>query len=206
MVPCRKDGSLSRYVEDEFQSILMALITAGADVHAITNNGFTPSDYAHYYDHVEVWIQVLAACGYSPREVFDVEYNPFRPYIGMNTFLAREVSVRPTKLSFQEYCAIHQSTDSSGFTRDYEDWNQMLRAKIKAIYGYSEESLDDESSRSDCEECEDREFSDWDDGDVGDNASVSQDDDYESIDGDPTWRAYIPRHRFLRYWIKVDAS
>jgi hypothetical protein len=201
-----EDGDLINYSEDEFQSILMALITADADVHSIDNEGITPSDLAHCYDHLDVWIQVLAACGYNPREVFDVEYNPLRQYTGMKTFFAGEVSIRPTKLSFKEYYAIQQSTGCDGRASYHTDRGPTQCAKIQAIYGDSGESSDGESSRSDCEECEYREFSDWDDGDTEDDASVCQDDDYESIDGDPTWRAYIPRHRFLWYWIEVGTS
>lgn len=184
----------------------MAMVTAGADVHAVDNNGISPSDYACYYDHVELWVQVLAACGYNPMEVFDIEYISSRLGVGMLTFFTREVPIRATKLSFEEYYAYKESTGCGGRSSGDEDWNAKDHAEIKAIYGDSEESIGDESSRSDCEECEYSESSDWDDDGTEDNASVCQDDDYESIDGDPAWRAYIPRHQFLWYWVKVEIS
>jgi hypothetical protein len=199
-------GGSGIYNEQEFQSILMAMVTAGADVHAVSKYGISVSDLAVCNHHEETWIRVLAACGYNPMEVFNIEHISSIQERGMTTFFAGEVSIRATKMSFEEYYANEQLNGFCGRSRDDEDWDALSIAEMKAIYGDDEESTDDESSTSHCEEPENSEFSDWGHSSTEENESVFQDDDYESMDGDPVWRTYIPRHRFLWYRVKVAAS
>ena len=47
------------YGEDEFISILMAMITAGADVRAVNKCGFSVLDFACHFNNVDVWIKAL---------------------------------------------------------------------------------------------------------------------------------------------------
>jgi hypothetical protein len=55
--------------KEDAQKVLVALITAGADVYARTNSGTTVSEIAYRYKRIDLWVKVLKACGYDHWEV-----------------------------------------------------------------------------------------------------------------------------------------
>jgi hypothetical protein len=54
---------------DELRDILTLMITAGADIYAINEEGATVSEVAHAGGHWQIWAEVLETCGYDPAMV-----------------------------------------------------------------------------------------------------------------------------------------
>jgi hypothetical protein len=197
------------YNEQEFKTILMAMIAAGADIEAFNNFGQTPSDVACLYDHEEIWIQVLAACGYDPWEVFSLENEWLRRYSGTNIFPAMPATLWPMLFGFRGEFTYGDSIGLEDNLTDNEDWNKKIRAEIQVIYGDNDDECSNEDQAFDtshhkfpiwdiysAEDCEDSvQHNVW---------NPEEDDEYVPINGDPQWLAYTPRHRFLWYWVKTN--
>lgn len=178
------------YNEAEFQSILMAMITAGADVEAYNWFGQTASDIACLYDHEELWIQVLAACGYNPWEVFSLDNEWLRRYAGINIFSAMKIS----KFPFEDRHTHQESIELDDTPIDHEDWSMSKTlGEIKAIYGDNDDDTDDGYSIDIYGYCD---TPIW---------NGIEDDIYRPINGDPTWLAYVPQYQYLRYWMNTGS-
>jgi hypothetical protein len=193
----------NEYNEPYFVSVLMAMITAGADINAVEDCGLTISDYVCLFNHEEIWIQVLAECGYDPWEVFTLENKYLRQYPGIDVFSAAKVTTRLRKLSFEEYFSHRDSIKDVETLRHDDDWEAKTDGEIKAIYG------EDKDSSDECDECDeygDIDSFEWNDGSTEDDGYCCPTDMYKSINGDPTWLAYVPGRQFLWYWEKTDCS
>jgi hypothetical protein len=178
------------YNEAEFQSILMAMINAGADVEAYNWFGQTASDIACLYDHEELWIQVLAACGKNPWEVFSLDNEWLRRYSGINIFSAMGVP----KFSFEGRHAHRESIDLDDASIYHEDCSiSKTLAEIKAIYGDNDDDTDDGYSIDIYGFC---------DTPIWDGI---EDDIYTPINGDPAWLAYVPQYQYLWYWMNTGS-
>jgi hypothetical protein len=107
--------------QTELNDILMLMITAGADVQAVNDNGDTVSDIAHAFGHCQIWAEVLEASGY------DVE----RTHQETNVGLGRSSAVEnlhtghstewTSKLSFADYVKQRQTFCQPMQVFDYED-------------------------------------------------------------------------------------
>jgi hypothetical protein len=187
------------YNDQEFHFILMAFVTAGVDVKAVDHYGFTPSDYAYAHGHEDVWIQVLAECGYDPWEVFTLENKNFYAYTGMSCFSTAKIRVRPTKMSFEEFSSHLGPLEAFGVPKPDADW---WEERATAICGMDGSETDSECWSDDVSEFE---TAFCDDCCKNIDANHLWGTDYMPINGDFTWLAYIRRHKFLWYWPKDDA-
>lgn len=89
---------------DELKDALMSMVTAGADINASECLGRSVSHYACESHIEELWIEVLAECGYDPEPFISYMDNLYREEIpGCGIFPTLIPSVRSTKLSFKEY-------------------------------------------------------------------------------------------------------
>jgi hypothetical protein len=150
------------YDENEFKSILVAMISAGADVRAINKYGLSVSDIACEHDHEEIWIEVLVTCGYDPWNVFSVGNNFFRPFPGMHVFSTAEVIPRAIKLRLEEYYSRKEFFDNAELSTERgENWKLRSKAEVLAICG-------DDDSATDSYYCSDG---------YSDKQSVESDDD-----------------------------
>jgi hypothetical protein len=173
------------YREHEFKSILMSMVAAGADIYAEDKYGLTVSELACRFDHEEVWIEVLAQCGYDPRAGFSLHesYNYFRDFVGMGVFSTVVPVIRPTKLSFPEYCEQQKSIfrpppqpqgpwmydeeykyrqyllENLSDSEDYETDDEGFDTEDEELYSEDGRIQDDERSQSGSyNEDEEREF------------------------------------------------
>jgi hypothetical protein len=83
---------------------LMCLVTAGADVYACDKFGESVSEAAYKGGFEDLWIEVLAECGYDPEpflQCLDHHYRRKNP--GLGAFARIVPKVRPTRFSFAEY-------------------------------------------------------------------------------------------------------
>jgi hypothetical protein len=83
----------------EPKQLLMAFITAGADVYAINNRGETPSMIAWDFGREDEWTEALTLCGYDSEEVFAQS----DPALHDCTRIPQS-----SKLSFEEFCQVRQ--------------------------------------------------------------------------------------------------
>lgn len=188
------------YDEDEFMSILMAMITAGVDVRAVNKCGLSVSNYACLNDNQEVWIQALAACGHNPWDVFTLEdeWSHICSRLGENVFFAGTIITRPTVLSFEEY--YNQQTSIGPVDECLRVKQSIERIRTRSR---TENLTGNESPRCDCRQWRDCQYSDeYSDSDSNDddeweNASDYEEDHYIPRDDDPNWMVYIPHHQFL---------
>jgi len=127
-----------------FKDILMSMITAGADVMASDNYGRTVSETACRNGHEEVWVEVLAACGYDPQQVYNIleHFGNYEEYPGLNCFPAVVPVVRSTRLSFAEYCQQRKLLDCVKYAECYE--RHRFRMMYCQFLGTIEEDFNDE--------------------------------------------------------------
>lgn len=188
------------YSEDEFVSILMAMIAAGADVRAVNICGSSVSNYAWHYGNQQVWIQALAACGYNPWDIFTLEdeWNHLFSGLGLNVFFAGTITTRPTKLSLEQ----HYSQQTSISPAD-----ECLRVKQSIdrtrFFSQKENLTVNDSQRCTCtpwddgKYCDEYSDSDSSDDEEWENASNFQEDHYMPTEDNPNWMSYVPHHRFF---------
>jgi hypothetical protein len=121
--------------QTELKDILMLMITAGADVRAINDNGHTVSDIAHAFGHCQIWAEVLEACGY------DVE----RTHQETNVGLGRSSAVEnlhtghstewTSQLSFADYVKQRQTFCQPMDIFDYEDAEEKyVQEALRRLY------------------------------------------------------------------------
>ncbi len=153
----------SRYSREDFKDSLMLLVTAGADVYAIDKFGYSVSDIACSNGHEEIWIEVLAECGYNPEEVFSLEedYPKLQEQFGrgvpgLGVFSTMAPAVRATRLSFAEYS--HQRKALSCVRKiELEERNYSRWEKEREAWQASKIVLEDDSDDYEEEESEDEE-------------------------------------------------
>lgn len=186
------------YDGQDFYSTLMAFITAGADVRAVDAYGMTPSEIALQHSHEELWIEVLAKCGYDPWEVFLGQDEESSGLPSICIFPAVSISVRPTKLSFQEFSREFGSSEDFGIPnyrrKPVPEW---WKECYGGICGIDECDTESECGSDDVSELEAIDCGDyWEDI----NPTNYREAGYRPINGDITWLAYIRRHKYLWYW------
>jgi hypothetical protein len=158
------------------QELLIAFISAGADVYAENDEGETPSMYARYHSREQEWIQALRICGFDAEEVFEASCLPCNRH-------ARQTS----KLSFREFCRLRERgtpydtliSETPEF--DVEDFFEDMR-KI-----HSFEKIDTNDESEDFNEDEDSE------GQV--DHDTDMDYDLESAESDSESGEYEEGHQ-----------
>jgi len=116
----------------------MLLITAGADVYTVNDDGESASDYARWGDHWREWSEALIECGFDIEDVAGREHPPGEAW--SSAIDPKAVGPKPPFLSFGEYLEIRKSrlrvqdlsddewetTESSvmaGEEDEYDDWD-----------------------------------------------------------------------------------
>lgn len=132
------------------KDILMLMITAGADVQAVNDNGDTVSYVAHWFGHDQIWAEVLEACGY------DVE----RTHQETNVGLGRSSAVEnlhtghstgwTSKLSFADYVKQRQTFCQPTEVFDYEDAEEeQIQEALRSPYRHFQREEGSEEEQED---------------------------------------------------------
>lgn len=124
--------------------LLMAFITAGADVYATNNDGKSPSMVATDYRRKKDWIQALERCGYSADEVIFASCPNHEARV-------RQIS----KLSFDQYCRDRKTT--AGWFEEIETFEVDEEDNEQNRHQGTEQTQDDSLSgwNGICKECHD---------------------------------------------------
>jgi hypothetical protein len=132
---------------EEVYDILMILITAGADVYAVNNNGKTVSDIAFETGYEYFWKKILEECGYDAESVFASRKEPS----GHPNAQHKETSPpQRCKLSFKEYYQRRiplsrvEEVDSEGWEDVYEDHADGERENEVYFSGYEDSEFNHE--------------------------------------------------------------
>ncbi|ERF72537.1 hypothetical protein EPUS_02818 [Endocarpon pusillum Z07020] len=78
--------------------LLLAFITAGADIYTINNRGQTPTMVARKYGREHEWAEALALCGIDPEEVFAQS----------DLAVYNDTHIQTSRLSFDQFCQNRQ--------------------------------------------------------------------------------------------------
>jgi hypothetical protein len=101
------DGLVTADFNQELKDILMLLITAGADVLAVNDDGDCASDIAVRYGNRSEWEEALQECGYDLKDVLKCGHGENR---GQSTAVDFTTSVvNHSLLTFSEYLEIRKS-------------------------------------------------------------------------------------------------
>lgn len=88
----------------ELRDILTLMITAGADVYAVNDDGKTVSDIAHgEFAPFQIWADVLETCGYDVDEVSQGDGADYGWSSALDSSFSRYPARPTSKLSFAEY-------------------------------------------------------------------------------------------------------
>jgi hypothetical protein len=139
-------------LHDELRDILTLMVTAGADIHAINEEGATVSEVAYAEGHSRIWTEVLETCGYDMDKVLQGYDADHAWTSALDTPCNKPPAEWPSKLSFAAYleqreerrkasCRVTEIVDDE--TAE-DDW---VREEIKRIFGGHEEG--DSGSESD---------------------------------------------------------
>jgi hypothetical protein len=117
------------YEQQIFKDILMSLVTAGADINAYDKSLGTLSEIVCKHGHEEIWLEVLAECGYDIELVLATlkNYQEYQRYPGMGCFPVVLPPVRLIKLSFAEYCEQRKSLECVRHADSFESWNDRIK-------------------------------------------------------------------------------
>lgn len=126
------------------KDILMCLVTVGADIDACDKRGRSTSQYACKTGYEQLWMEVLAECGYDPKPVLCCLEEYYRGKdAGFGVFASDTSIVRSTKLSFAEYSKQRRSlgiyTDAEYYS-DYVVWRKGRKELEEYVKSVEEES------------------------------------------------------------------
>ena len=147
--------------KDDLRDILMLMITAGADVYAINDNGETVSAIAHLRGHFKMWSEVLEACGYDVYKVYAGE----EISIGWSSAVdSARTGLRAERLSFKQYLEQRKAFSRVEEVWDCEDAEEEQVREMRLQSLDWDDSDDDESGEGQ----EHESLCGWDDGNVVD--------------------------------------
>jgi hypothetical protein len=137
--------------EAEMKDTLMCLVTAGADVYACDKFGESVSEAACKGGFEDLWIVVLAECGYDPEpflQCLDHHYRRKNP--GLGAFARIVPQVRSTRLSFAEYGKQRKSLPVISQERvdDFEVFANRLH-KLQDLLKHAKEESEGEDDDND---------------------------------------------------------
>jgi hypothetical protein len=119
----------------QIKDALMCLVTAGADVYACDISGRSVSETACEAACEELWIEVLAECGYDPDPIIQrLDHHYHRENAGLGTFATIFPEIRSTRLSFAEYRKRRRPL----LIRSPEEWVEDLKAYVKRVSEWRE--------------------------------------------------------------------
>jgi hypothetical protein len=172
---------------DELRDILTLMITAGADVYAINEEGTTVSEVAHAEGHCQVWAEVLETCGYDAEEVFQGYAADHGWSSGIDTPGKKPLAGCPLKLSFEAYLERREAERKAAgrITEIVDDET----AEDDWVREFKEEQRRREAAHS-AEEEEDDDDDDDDDNDENDDneSDAYQEESSVSDDNKTTWK------------------
>jgi hypothetical protein len=100
------------------KDILMLMITAGADVYAVDDDGDSVTDITFIFDHEDVWYESLIDCGYNPDEVYQGNEAGTGWSSSVDPHYAQPSETQKPKLTFAEYLRIRRA---NGLCNEAED-------------------------------------------------------------------------------------
>jgi hypothetical protein len=117
------------YDQQIFKDTLMSLVTAGADINAYDKSLGTLSEIVCKHGHEEIWLEVLAECGYDIEPVLATlkNYQEYQRYPGMGCFPVVLPPVRLIKLSFAEYCEQRKLLECVRHADSFESLNDRIK-------------------------------------------------------------------------------
>lgn len=123
------------YTTPKVKDALICLVTAGADVDACDKWGRSVSEFACEASLEELWIEVLAECGYDPEPFLQCLGHYYRrENAGLGVFSTVVPKVRSTRLSFAEHgkqrkslpCSSKEITDWKAYFKSRDEWIELL--------------------------------------------------------------------------------
>jgi hypothetical protein len=130
---------------DELRDILTLMITAGADIYAINEEGATVSEVAYAEGHYQIWAEVLETCGYDTDKVFQ-EYDADHGWTSaIDTPCNKPPAEWPSKLSFAAYleqreekrkasCRVTEIVDDETAEEDWVKEEKERQRRLKAFH------------------------------------------------------------------------
>ena len=163
---CDKEAALQRHLSESID-ILISMVSAGADVCAIDDQGRSVSDAAFDSGQEVAWTKALKYCGIDINDILaHPNFDPARSSALSSRYNKRPKSVT-SKLSLAEYLKRRKPCAR------VLPWYETDR--------YLSSSEDDDSENEDYDDGNESENGDWDD--ESDNEDYDKDDD-ESENGD----------------------
>jgi hypothetical protein len=146
---------------DGLRDLLTLMITTGADIYAINEEGENVSEAAHAEGHWQIWAEVLETCGYDAEEVSQGYAADHGWSSGIDTPGTKPLAGCPLKLSFEAYLERREAerkafrvTEIVDDETAEDDWVREFkeeRRQREAAYSAAEEKDDDDDDDDDDE-------------------------------------------------------
>jgi len=166
----RLDADRCRLSRTEPRELLIAFITAGADVYARNEAGHTPSITARACGREKEWLEALEFCGYDSKEVMkQLSHNCEE----------RTRLPQTSKLSFEEYCQQREKRKKMKEKCRFEE----VESEEEDEYSDEGEDSDEEEDSDEGEDSDEEEDSDEGEDSDEEEESDEEDDSDEEDEG-----------------------